>query len=382
MGKPGSDFQECVGLQSNYVPGFDGIRGLSIALVLFSHSVIYQEFTDFQSLGHAAGSAGVTLFFVLSGFLITTLLIREEDQTGKISLSSFYLRRAFRLFPALWLFLSVVFVFWAAGRLPHHPWHSFVTSLLYVRNFIGRGHETDHLWSLSIEEQFYILWPVVFLRLRQRNGLRLAIALSSLLAVTTWRSYASNMSLVSAGILYVRTDFRIDAPLYGCALALVRRVAPRPGEWLTSTGMRTSLLAGSAIAGLSVYILFEIGSRIGPGIDSTAICLFGVILVLSQVGNQGSVSHFITWKPIVFLGQISYGVYLWQQLFLGFPIPGLESIRSFPVGLAATVVVATLSFHLVERPLNRVRDRLRTRSGSGPDAPRVVRQFHVVRETG
>ena len=143
--------------RSAYVPGLDGIRALAIGLVLFSHSVIFDEFTALHAVGNAAGHAGVAVFFVLSGYLITTLLLREEDRTGGISVRLFYLRRSLRLFPALWLYLLVVGAIWLAGGLPQLPWHDFVSSLLYIRNFLGRGHETSHLWSLSIEEQFYLL---------------------------------------------------------------------------------------------------------------------------------------------------------------------------------------------------------------------------------
>ena len=126
----------------DHIPGLDGIRALAIGLVLFAHSVIYDTFSHLRSIGTGAGYAGVAVFFVLSGYLITTLLLREEERTGSISLRLFYLRRALRLFPALWLYLLVVSLIWFSGLLPHHPWHSFASSLLYVRNLVGRGHET------------------------------------------------------------------------------------------------------------------------------------------------------------------------------------------------------------------------------------------------
>jgi peptidoglycan/LPS O-acetylase OafA/YrhL len=352
-------------LLMTHVPGLDGIRGLAIALVLFSHSVIYDEFTAFRSAGLAAGSAGVTLFFVLSGFLITTLVMQEEDRTGAISLGRFYLRRSFRLFPALWLYLLVVFVIWACDALPHHPWYSFVTSLLYIRNIVGRGHETAHLWSLSIEEQFYIVWPIVFLATPSRNGVRLTIAICGILLVSLWRTYAANTMIVPVGTLYMRTDFRIDAPLFGCALALVRRLRPRPAAWLTSTRLGSNLLAVISLGGLAIFLLFGVGHRVMPGIDSTMVCLLGIIMVMSQIGTQGICARCLTWRPLVWLGQISYGVYLWQQLFLGPPISGLERFRSFPLGLFTTIVVALLSFHLIERPFNRFKNhRFRTRTAT------------------
>ena len=170
----------------------------------------------------------MAIFFVLSGYLITTLLLREEQRTGFISLRLFYIRRGLRLFPALWLYLSVVAVIILAGWLPHNPWHSFVSSLFYVRNLVGRGHETQHLWSLSIEEQFYILWPLILVGLPRRDRARLAVALGALVGVTLWRIYAARTGLASVGALYIRSDFRFDAPLFGCVIALAERVVRRP----------------------------------------------------------------------------------------------------------------------------------------------------------
>lgn len=189
--------------QRGYVSGLDGIRAVAVGLVLFSHSVIYDEFTWLEPIGLGAGYAGVALFFVLSGYLITALLLREEDRTGGISLKLFYLRRSLRLFPALWLYLLIVWMIWRVGLLPHHPWHSFVASLLYIRNLVGQGHETAHLWSLSIEEQFYLLWPLVFVAFPKRNRLRLVLALSGIFGITAWRVYAARVwTCFSRGIIH------------------------------------------------------------------------------------------------------------------------------------------------------------------------------------
>jgi peptidoglycan/LPS O-acetylase OafA/YrhL len=237
-----------------HIQGLDGIRGLAIALVLFSHSVIYDEFTNLHSSGLEAGYAGVAIFFVLSGYLITALLLREEDRTGRISLRLFYIRRSLRLFPALWLYLLVVFVIWCMGGLPHHPWHSIVSSLLYIRNLVGSGHETGHLWSLSIEAQFYCLWPFVLVSLRQRNRLRLLVALSALIGITLWRIYAAQTGLASEGALYMRSDFRFDAPLFGCILALVLHIAPRMLTYFNSTSQRSDILAIAGCISLTLWV--------------------------------------------------------------------------------------------------------------------------------
>jgi peptidoglycan/LPS O-acetylase OafA/YrhL len=172
----GNELAERKAPGKGHVPGLDGVRGLALAFVLLSHSIIYDEYTTSFGIGFSFGSAGVTIFFVLSGFLITGVLLREEAKTGKISLRLFYFRRALRLFPALWIYLIAVVALWLTDEHPHHNWDGIFASLLYVRNFMGEGYETDHLWSLSIEEQFYLIWPIVLFWLPRRNYTRLGIA--------------------------------------------------------------------------------------------------------------------------------------------------------------------------------------------------------------
>jgi peptidoglycan/LPS O-acetylase OafA/YrhL len=338
-----------------HVAGLDGVRGLAILLVLCSHSVIYTNAGGLAPNGLAAGSAGVAVFFVLSGFLITTLLLREEERDGRIALTSFYARRALRLFPALWLYLLVVCGIWLVGRLPEHPWHSFVTSLFYVRNLVGRGHETDHLWSLAIEEQFYLLWPVFLCCVPARHRTRLWIVAGALVAITLWRVTAAHYGLASPGALYIRTDFRGDAPLFGCAIALGLRAFPAASRWLQSR-RQSGLFSFAGATGLAVWIALGLGEKVLAGLDLTIIGLLGSALVLSQAGSPSRVSRWLAWRPLTMLGQISYGVYLWQQLFLG-PPTTLAFIRVFPIGLLATVAVATLSYLCLERPILRFKER-------------------------
>lgn len=137
-----------------HFPQLDGLRGLAIVLVLAGHVL---EFgfgihTDF-------GGLGVLLFFLLSGFLITGLLDREKTRTGAISLRAFYIRRVLRLFPALFIFLATQCVLIETRVVTDTPWYAVAACLLYVRNIWGRGSTTGHIWSLSLEEQFYTSWP-------------------------------------------------------------------------------------------------------------------------------------------------------------------------------------------------------------------------------
>lgn len=339
------------------IPGLDGIRGLAIGLVLFSHSVIFGEFSSLSSVGLNAGYTGVALFFVLSGYLITRLLLREEAQTDSISLRLFYARRVLRLFPALWLYLLVVWILWLGGRIPDHPWHSFVTSLFYTRNLVGRGHETDHLWSLSLEEQFYLLWPLVLVALPRRDKGRLLVGVGLLVVVTVWRICAARNHWASLGALYIRTDFRFDGPLYGCTLALAEQVAPGAMSPVSRTASMSDVLAIAGLSGLALWVGLNLNEVTYPGTGATVASLLGVILLLSQAGPTGWLSGLLTWKPLAALGRISYGVYLWQGLFLGPKSPGFQNIRHFPFGLTVTLLVSLVSFRFLEKPILRLKDR-------------------------
>ncbi|QDT14980.1 acyltransferase family protein [Alienimonas californiensis] len=357
----------CRSPPGGYLRGLDGLRGAAVGMVLFAHSVIYDEFSSWRSVGSAAGGAGVTIFFVLSGYLITRLLLAEERRTGTIALKLFYARRAVRLFPALWLYLAVVGLLALPGFLPDCPWHSFAASLLYLRNLVGRGHETAHLWSLSIEEQFYLLWPFVIVLLPGRDRVRLGAALAGVVTVTVWRTAAAAEGWASPAALYLRTDFRFDAPLVGCALALLEQVRPSLFDFWTTPG-RSDLLAGTAAAALVSWITLGGGGPIAESIRLTGVCLSASALIVSQLGTPGPLSGWFAWTPLVALGRISYGVYLWQQLFLGPHVDGFERLRSFPNGLAATFAAALLSYWLLERPLLAFKNRrLRVVHGPPPE---------------
>ena len=193
--------------------------------------------------------------------------------------------------------------------------------------------------------------------LPRRNRARLFLALAAIVGVTVWRIYCTRTGFASEGALYIRSDFRFDAPLFGCALALVLRVAPGVVGWSNSTATRSSALAAAGVAGLAAWVGLRLWAVMYPGTDATVVSLLGLILILSQIGVRPRGRGWLAWGPLVVIGQISYGVYLWQQLFLGPRIPGFERIRTFPVGLLATFAVAGISYRFLERPLLRLKDR-------------------------
>jgi len=343
-----------------YISSLDGIRAIAILFVLFSHSVIFDQFTWLHNIGIEFGYVGVNIFFVLSGYLITRLLIQEEDRTGSILLSFFYIRRALRLLPALWLYLFIVWLLWLGGLLPGNPWYSFITSLLYIRNIIGHGDATGHLWSLSIEEQFYFLWPVSLVMLPQQNWRRLIIASIVIFLILSWRVYAFHNKLATYGDVYIRTDFRLDSILIGSIISLVERVKPGLFIRFNSSPLISDLWLFTGLILLSCWITIQLTISQFWGFSSTVTSLISGIIIISQCANYDSFGkRFLTLPPLVYLGKISYGVYLWQGLFLGYQIGIMRLFRVFPFSLILSFCSALISYYLLEKPLLRIKDKLR-----------------------
>ncbi len=156
---------------------------------------------------------------------------------------------------------------------------------------------------------------------------------------------------------FLRSDFRFDSPLFGCVLALALQVLPKTILWTNRTPERSDVMTVIGLVGLAVWIGMRQDELVYPGTAATVSCLLGVVLVLSQTGEQGRVSKWLTWAPLVAIGQVSYGVYIWHQLFVGPRTPGFESIRTFPISLVATLFVAVVSYWCLERPIVKLKDR-------------------------
>jgi len=166
------------------------------------------------------GGLGVLLFFVLSGFLITGLLDQEKRQTGRISLRAFYVRRVLRLFPALFVFLAVLSGLIQIRAITDTPWYAVAACLLYVRNIWGRGSMTGHIWSLSLEEQFYTVWPWIVKALDRPVLMRVAFLGSAVIAAFRMICIRLACCDYASGTFYQRPWFRFDSILLGCGIAL------------------------------------------------------------------------------------------------------------------------------------------------------------------
>jgi peptidoglycan/LPS O-acetylase OafA/YrhL len=352
------------------IPGLDGVRALAVALVLAYHAGI---------AGAGGGFFGVDVFFVLSGFLITSLLLDRRGRHGSISLASFWAGRARRLLPALLLMVNAV-VLWTVFVLPPGALPSLrgdvVAALLYVANwhfvstasnyFAGGATPSPllHTWSLAIEEQFYLVWPIVLvLVLRMTRPLR---RLGVLCAAGAVGSATVMAVLYRAGApvsrLYYGTDTHAEPLLVGALLAVVLSGwAQRRGSWAPSSKARTAAVAAFAGVGALAALLVLANSMTGSGAFTyeggySLVSVAAAVLIWSVVAApKGPVPSVLTRRPLRWLGRVSYGVYLWHYpvfvLVLTHASTGLAGWPLVAARLGLTLTLAAVSYYAVEAPI-------------------------------
>lgn len=331
-----------------YIPGLDGLRGLAIVLVMLFHA---------QVPGLPGGNLGVDLFFVLSGFLITSLLLNELRLHGVIDLRRFFWRRWLRLTPPLLLCL-LLYALAAAWVWPDYPFHlrDGLWAVFYVSNFATvAGYSPEkllHTWSLALEEQFYLLWPAmlgVLWPLQRRLPLWLLLVVVYV-ALVIWRAVVVGVLEVSTNEAYYRPDLRCSGLVLGAALAawLQRRPA-----WPVLAEGAWPLLV---ILILLAVLLWPRGSaaHLIVAVSLAELCTAGLILLLT-CSHGGWVSRALTLPPLVFLGQISYGLYLYHYPIMVTLRGSHGWLITLAAGCVASLVLALLSFHTLEAVVRRFR---------------------------
>ena len=337
---------------SDYLPSLDGLRGVSILLVLVGHldglgaAGIFPKW--FGDLAHL----GVVVFFVISGFLITTLLLAEDAKRGRVSLWLFYGRRALRIFPPLYLYLGIVALLGGAGvvAVSHRD---YLYAAFYLVNYLPeRSWVIGHLWSLSVEEQFYLLWPLAFVALGARRSVWVAVA-------------ALLMGPVSRllTILFLRGTPYQDAELFssvadslaaGCLLAILRPWFERQNWYVRLLGCWPSLAVLTTILCLNRWESYGMVKVGGNSVINVGLAMLVHRSVYHWQDRAGAV---LQWRPLAFIGSISYSLYLWQQLFIN--RNGEHWINRFPQNLGLSLLAALASYLLVEKPFHALRRHLR-----------------------
>lgn len=323
---------------------FDGLRAFAIAGVLGIHLR-----GDLAPGGHL----GVSVFFVLSGYLITTLLVRERRDTGRVHFWNFYVRRAARLFPALIIVVIIGSAIFLTSQPPAHVVTGAAAALFYVTDFVAAiwgwqalGH-FEFAWTLSLEEQFYLVWPLLLLLIGRWRALPIALTAALVLASEAFRF---GPMIGSPPTMFFAPHTRMSGIVLGALLALLLHGGFRLPGW------------ASQILGTVALLCIVVGFRFaGTDTPSTYTIWIPVVeiasaaLILSIVSARSWFSPLLTWRPAAYLGLISYGVYLWNipvVLLLGHLMkPGpVQTVSE----LVLTIGVAAASFHFIERPAGRI----------------------------
>jgi len=331
-----------------YQPAFDGLRAIAVLAVMAFHA---------GAPIARGGFLGVDLFFVLSGYLITSILVAEHRDTGRIHLAAFYWRRAIRLYPTLLIMLAA-FVLMAPVLWPETPRfeHAALAALYlsdYSRAFYGAPEVILHTWSLSVEEHFYLILPLVLPAIiRSKSPARVLMLIWGF--ATLWRII--NLWELGWDATYFRFDTRLSGLVLGCALAFYKgNGVPR-----IATGAAAVMLISAL-----VFVRHKDWNSLQFAVTFAELASAVLILGCRNIPFLSS-----TW--LAYIGKLSYGIYLWHY-------PIVVYMRSFRtdwptkvlVSVALSILLAALTYHLVDTRLRRFRDVQWTRTHSGSSVPMV-----------
>lgn len=345
--------------QTKELPSLNGLRALSIFFVVFHHLgqknffiglndyFILRLFSSFLQ----DGQLGVNIFFVISGFLITTLLIKEEQTNNKINLKNFYIRRSLRIFPAFYFLLLVYFILQLLGHL-YFTNLSWFTSLTYLKYF-NRGSDllSGHFWSLSVEEHYYMFWPVIFiagLKLRRNVLLALIITVILIKSITFYYpiSWINDLNIFT----------RIDAIAIGCLFAIYKY------EIINIIGNKWNYVF--LVSSICIFVLHFIPNKflitqpvfifhvLGSAHGTIANFFIGLLILFSIYGTKGLWYKFLNFKILNHIGNLSYSIYLWQQIVIYNPF----GYKLNPIEILFVIyILAITSFYIIEKPFLKLK---------------------------
>ena len=336
------------------IPGLDGLRAISILIVMISHAGLQNV---------VPGVFGVTVFFCISGYLITTLLLDEFDRSGSIAIGAFYVRRALRLYPPLIAYVAVMAVVMLAGGERPDPL-GLASALFYFANYVNvfAPHRLDgiggHLWSLSVEEHFYAAYPLLLLALLLA-GRRILPVLLGICALSLASRVAISVFAPAIAVDYtgMATECRIEGILAGAIAAVVSRRGGGPA-WLWDGRGAFAALPVLAFTFLVRDPLFR--QTIRYTIQEAA--LIAIILTVVAAQPRSLLQRAMNSAPLSITGKLSYSLYLWH--FAGYEIalalvpgPGWRMAAAYMLGIGLAFAIAFASHQLVEQPFFALRRR-------------------------
>ena len=348
-------------LDKNYIPSLDGWRAVAIMMVILGHFMLKLEQ---GSVIHtilkltAIGILGVKIFFVLSGFLITTLLIKEKIKYGRLDLKNFFIRRALRIIPVLYLYIIVVFLVNHFSSL-NLSLSNFVGPLLYINNFnfLSGTWITGHTWSLAVEEQFYLIWPFIFRYIKNS----LLICLIIILVIPFFKIVQYTNPQIEN---YILAPFFVPASSIFSG-ALVSLLCFNPNAISKLIIIKNFNFIAFIFAIIVIYSIYYLSIK---GLYGTLLLPLGNILtdfsicymiLFSILRKDHFIFRILNSKILIQIGVISYSLYIWQQLFIipkgNYPV--LEQYLYSPLNLLLVFVTGFLSYHFFEKPFLKLKKK-------------------------
>lgn len=352
------------------IKSLDGIRAICIVVVLLSHAL--ETMPAFITQNHLisslisnAGQLGVRIFFAISGYLITKLLLLERKKTGKVDIKNFYIRRMFRIFPVFFMYILVVLVLkWTIIPDIFSSYTLILFAALYLWNykhFFIHENPSDHgnwyvghFWSLSMEEQFYLLWPLMFTKIKPQALIKVVLALIVLmpfLRIVTflWMPVSkpyTNMMLHTGG----------DTILIGCLGALIEKKSFFKAFQLKCLQnhlfmilLLSFLFIGSPL--LTIFFGAPYNLLAGFSLNNIAIMIF----IYWTIYVESPASRLLNTRVFIHVGILSYSLYVWQQLFL--TTKTAFWVNKFPQNILASAVVAVASYYILEKPILKLKEK-------------------------
>jgi peptidoglycan/LPS O-acetylase OafA/YrhL len=332
------------------IPSLDGIRAISVGFVILAHFCGTPNFPlSKESPVIYLGTFGVRIFFIISGYLITSILISEYKRSGGINLAKFYFRRTLRLFPASWAFITIAAILGSFGLLELSK-YDLLFAYTYTSNYyVGRSFAIGHLWSLATEEQFYLLWPLTLLMLRPERAKRFLYALLCISPVCRLLSFAfpRAMAFLSGA----------DTLATGCLLFMLQKELKENQRYQALLASPRLVAVLPFIAAACNYIpSLKLRWAVGDSLQNFCIA---VCIDWAMRNPQRGIGRFLNMPVVAMMGVLSYSTYLWQQLFSEYGFTGW--VARFPQNLAFTFVAALSSYLLIEGPFLRLREHLEHR---------------------
>lgn len=340
--------------KSQLIPSLDGLRAISIGLVIVAHSMN----------GHPVGVLGVRVFFVISGYLITHLLLKEFNSMGSVNLKRFYFRRTMRIFPPFYFYLLVVAILGTSGIIGFN-FRDFIASFTYTSDYFFPVSDQVtsgswfvlHSWSLAVEEQFYLLYPPLLVILRKKKIVAVLVFilfLAPVLRIVGFHLFPGSQVAILYGF-----HANMDALASGCLLAFAAEY-----ERFQNFLRKITDLPQLAIIALAVLIFFanyQIQGEhptFGLSVCVTFMNTATALIIYWSIANSETtfIGRMLNTKALSYIGALSYSLYLWQQLFTG-----KEMLGYFPLNLLAAFICALISFYTVEKYSLKLRAYLEQR---------------------